>query len=122
MKESLPVRHITKPMCVKYKDKRYKKFKRQIRTKGYSPDELWGLDEAILYFILPRLKVFRKSAIHFKDWPDLPSGTYQKMIDEIIEGFELYLGHDGWIMEKDDIKKWNLAKKNFWDLFPSFWI
>jgi hypothetical protein len=108
-------------MLVAPRDKRYRGFKRRIKIDGFSPDELWGLDYAILAFILPRLKAYRKNVAGIKLWSDLPDREYRKNLDKIIFAFELYIKRDGWLIEDGDQEKWKEAMDLFVQYFPSFW-
>jgi hypothetical protein len=52
---------LSKPLYLKINDKRYKKYAKQIKTRGFSGEETWNLDLVIAEFILPRLIEFRKT-------------------------------------------------------------
>jgi hypothetical protein len=122
-KNRLPVWYISKPMLVEHKDKRYKQFKRYIKTHGYSPDELWALDHTIAAFILFRLKAFRKGPGECSYPGNLTSKQWQRILDDMIAGFEFYANHDGWRDDeaKEGWEKWDKAMKLFVEYFESLW-
>ena len=45
--------------CLKFKDPRRELYRKQRKERGFDNSELWALDETIIRFTLPRLKVFR---------------------------------------------------------------
>lgn len=96
-------------------DERYKKFKKQRAERGFDDTETWGLDVTIAKFILPRLKRFKEIS------NGIPIGLTQeewnKILDEIIEGFE--------IISKDNMtinsEKEQRALKLFSEHYFSLW-
>ena len=70
--------------------KRELKYIWQKLTRGWSDKETWSLDVEFCKWILPRLKRFKKLSISYpstlrneKNW--------DKRLDEMIEGFSLYV-------------------------------
>lgn len=57
--------------------------------RGYSDIEIWNLDDTIIDFVLPRLKVFRKQTNGYP--PNLGSfEEWEDILDKIIWAFEYY--------------------------------
>lgn len=78
--------------CLKRKDPRRELYRKQRKERGFDNSELWALDETIIRFTLPRLKVFRDytksypvddNIKNFEDW--------QLTIDKMIFGMERYI-------------------------------
>jgi len=86
-------RHLSK------KDKRRIKYRIQRKERGFDDTELWNLDDTILRFTLPRLKVFRNYTtsyplgMTFEEW--------QNIIDKMIDGIEKYIV-DSWDSEAQE--------------------
>ena len=79
---------------------RLEKWKSQRDERGFDDTELWNLDLTIANFILPRLKVFREQTngypSKFKAMEE-----WTKILDEIIEGLELYKDKFDWDVKTD---------------------
>ena len=75
-----------KPLYIDKKDKRYKKYVKQLKKSGFCDCETWNLDSIISEFILPRLKRFKKINNGFP--PDLTPEKWDAIIDEMIFAFE----------------------------------
>ena len=80
--------------------KRLEKWKSQRDERGFDDTELWNLDLTISNFILPRLKVFREQTDGFPSKFNTIEEWY-KILDEIIEGLELYKDKFDWDMNAD---------------------
>lgn len=71
---------------LKKDDPRIEKYRNQQLERGFDDSELWSLDDTVLQFLLPRLRIFKT---YTKSYPaDLKSldewqNIIQKMIDEI---------------------------------------
>ena len=93
---------------LKKKDPRRNLYRQQRKERGFDNSELWALDETIIRFALPRLKVFRDytnsypvddTIKNFEDWQltiDKMIYAMEKYIDdtwdtEAIEGIDLFL-------------------------------
>lgn len=50
---------LKEPLYIAKKDKRYNRFKNQLKTNGFCDAETWGLDSVICQFVLPRLQRFK---------------------------------------------------------------
>ena len=77
---------LKKPLYIDKKDKRYKKYAKQLKEDGFCNCETWALDSVISEFILPRLKKFKEVNICFP--PDLTSEKWDAILDEMIFAFE----------------------------------
>jgi len=70
------------------KDERNELFKQQRLERGFDDSELWNLDMTFVEFMLPRIKRFRE--VHCGYPGRLTDKKWNKILDEIIKGFELY--------------------------------
>ena len=75
------------PLYLKPADRRYKLYKKQLKTNGFSDTETWNFDYVIASFILPRLKRFREINNGFPE--KLGEKGWNKVLDRMIMGFEL---------------------------------
>lgn len=93
---------------VKEGDPRFEDFKKQRLERGFDSSELWSLDCTIASFIAPRLKAFRENS---GDSPYDKSRTeWEKILDEMIEGFEIYPNHFNWSPEESN-QNWSKVYK-----------
>lgn len=104
---------------------RQKKYKEQRMTRGFDDTECWNLDITFSLFIVPRLKVFKElndgypARYHsIEEW--------NKILDEMIEGFELHSNKFNWDTADSNEENGNMAKvkralklfqENFFDLW-----
>ena len=103
-----------------------KKYKEQRMTRGFDDSETWNLDITIAKFLVPRLKVFKECN---KDcYPcHLTEKKWNKIIDEMIEGFELCITKDVGEYEhifntrNEKYSKINKALKHFSKYFNYLW-
>lgn len=106
-------------------EKRQQKYKEQRMTRGFDDTECWNLDITFCLFIVPRLKVFKElndgypARFHSKE-------EWDKIIDEMIEGFELNANKFNWETSDSNEENGNMAKakrairlfqENFFDLW-----
>ena len=59
----------------------------QRKFRGYSDNEIWNLDDAIVRFVLPRLKVFREQTMGYPVYMGSLE-EWQSKLDEMIWAFE----------------------------------
>lgn len=104
---------------------RQKKYKEQRMTRGFDDTECWNLDITFSLFLIPRLKVFKElndgypARYHsIEEW--------NKILDEMIEGFELHSNKFNWDTADSNEENGNMAKvkralklfqENFFDLW-----
>lgn len=106
-------------------DVRAKKYKEQRMTRGFDDSETWSLDITIAKFLVPRLKAFKECNNGFPS--RLTEKKWNTIIDEMIEGFELYINKDEWEFEHDintrneKYYKVNKALKHFSKYFQDLW-
>lgn len=106
-------------------DERAKIFKEQRMTRGFDDSETWNLDITIASFIVPRLKAFKECENGFPS--RLTENKWDKILDEMIEGFELAIKKDEWEYEEDlntrneKLTKVNKALKHFSKYFHDLW-
>lgn len=93
---------------IKEGDPRFEDFKKQRLERGFDSSELWSLDCTIASFIAPRLKAFRENS---GDSPcNMDRLEWEKILDEMIEGFEIYPNHFSWPAEESN-KNWSKVYK-----------
>lgn len=86
-------RHLSK------QDERRIKYRIQRKERGFDDTELWNLDDTILRFTLPRLKIFRN---YTKSYPiGMTFEEWQNIIDKMIDGIEKYIV-DSWDSEAQE--------------------
>ena len=95
------------------KDERYKSFKKNKKELGVYPFELWNLDATIVYFILPRLVLFRKNLVAVPG--GLTKQEWSDKLDSYISAFQKYLSDD---CDYDEIKP---VLHDFIEWFPALW-
>lgn len=83
---------IKAPLYLTKKDKRYSKYKKQLKSNGFSDTETWELDSVISEFILPRLIRFKEINCGFPC--NLTSETWDETLDKIIFSFHWNLNSD----------------------------
>lgn len=97
------------------------KWRANSRSKKYGIpiEECYNLDDSIAWYILPRLRAFRKHTITYPS--DMTYEEWMDMLDVMIEGFDLYCNKDMLDMTDKDVAKIDLAlehlSKRFWDLW-----
>jgi len=93
---------------IKEGDPRFEDFKKQRLERGFDSSELWSLDCTIASFIAPRLKAFRENS---GDSPcNMDRLEWEKILDEMIEGFEIYPNHFNWSPEESN-QNWSKVYK-----------
>jgi len=81
---------------------------------GIFVDELWNLDYTLAYFMVPRLKEFKKYVYNL--YEEKTAKKYEKIINQIIEGMELLIHTDA-LGDPKVAKAFTLLGKNiqkFW--------
>ena len=64
-------------------DKRFPKWKKQRKKRGFDDTETWSLDVTICKYLVPRLKRFRKIAVR------KISKKQKTALDRMIKGFDI---------------------------------
>ena len=84
-------------------DEREPEWKAQRLTRGFDNTEMWSLDCTIAKFIAPRLKVFLEQAEQIEDHPgQITFQEWKGILEQMIEGFEIYPNHFHWTEEESD--------------------
>jgi len=97
-KELIENKWMTKaPLYIDKKDKRYDKYVKQIKEKGFSDTETWCFFSVIAEFILPRLKRFKDITNGHPG--DTTEEEWDVIIDKMIFAFEWSL-EDGSMTDK----------------------
>lgn len=108
----------------------------QRRKRGWDDRDIWSLDVTFAEWVVPRLKRLKEAKrgvpVYFLPKPKNPDGytytdeehkrgvaKYNKMLDEMIEGFELYAREQDCYGE--DNKKINKALNHFAKHFFTLW-
>lgn len=92
-------------------DEREPEWKAQRLTRGFDDTEMWSLDCTIAKFIAPRLKAFKEVSADRGDHPgSLTATKWQKILNDMIEGFEIYPDRFKWTGEEND-KNWKKVDK-----------
>lgn len=105
-------------------DKREPEWKAQRLTRGFDDTEMWSLDCTITKFIAPRLKVFLEKAEQIGDHPgNITFQEWKGILEQMIEGFEIYPDHFNWTAEESDAnwKKVDKALSLFHKWFFNLW-
>lgn len=105
-------------------DEREPEWKAQRLTRGFDDTEMWSLDCTIAEFIAPRLKVFKEQAEQIEDHPgQITFQEWKSILEQMIEGFELYPNHFHWTEEESDTnwKKVDKALSLFHKWFFTLW-
>lgn len=109
---------------IKKDDGRFEAYKKQRLERGFDDSELWSLDCTIAKFIAPRLKAFKETAAKIGDHPgDVSEQEWQKILGEMVEGFEIYPEHFNWVEEEAERnwKKVDKAMSHFHKYFFALW-
>ena len=109
-----------------YSKKRAKKADKFEEKHGFRYEDAWNLDGAIARFILPRLVQLRDTSHgHPAEFADLGSDEGQKewerILNEMINGFYLYVTKDWYDWTDEDKKVWFRAKSYFCRYFENLW-
>lgn len=105
-------------------DEREPKWKAQRLTRGFDDTEMWSLDCTIAKFIAPRLKVFKEQAEQIEDHPgQITFQEWKGILEQMIEGFEIYPNHFHWTEEESDAnwRKVDKALSLFHKWFFNLW-
>lgn len=105
-----PVRYHGFLHTLNKKDKRVKKYQKQLKERGFDDTEMWSLDIVIANFVLPRLKHFRKQ-ICATEWRD--------KLDNAIYAFELIASDS--LYDFSESKKVEKGLKDFATIFGDLW-
>ena len=93
---------LSKIPYIKKTDKRYKKYKKQLKKLGFCDVETWNLGFEIADFILPRLKRF-KELVNGHPCDITTMDKWYEMIDKMIYAFEWakQVGNDDFVKMSD---------------------
>lgn len=83
---------LEEPPYIKKTDKRYKRFKKQLKSEGFCDAETWGLDSVIAEFILPRLRRFREILAGYPI--GLSVHEWETILDDMIFAFDWSLNNE----------------------------
>lgn len=105
-------------------DERFEVYKKQRLERGFDDSELWSLDCTIAEFIAPRIKAFKEAAAQIGDHPfNVTEQEWQTILEEMVEGFEIYPEHFHWAAEESENnwKKVHKALSHFHKYFFTLW-
>ncbi len=103
MKTKIPVFRADDVLFLTPKDKRYKKYKNQIKRRGFSNSELWNLDYSIYCFILPRLKRFRETLTGYPG--NLTMKQWKAALDKMIRALESVIVDSAFVATDEKTKE-----------------
>lgn len=122
---------------IKYRIIQQIKFYFQRKIRGYSDDEVWNLDNAIIKFTLPRLKHLRKHTHGYPidfyiearaDDPNMSEEAmleWRKILDKMIYAMELKVKDEYWYPSNPTVKMDEAAVQEgmelFFEHFNSLW-
>ena len=97
---------------------------------GFSYNDIWDLDKAIVMFILPRIAYFREHCTTYpakvtKDGSPVLNEEeavekWHQILDAICEGLHCYLETD-FKKSEEKQEKWKTAKSYLFDYFEALW-
>lgn len=92
----------------------------QRRFRGWDDSETWSMDYTFVEWIIPRLKRFKQ--LENGHPSDLSWETWQRILDDMIEGFEFYLKEDELTnYEKREDGKFKKAMFLFYTYLENLW-
>jgi hypothetical protein len=112
-----------RPMFLEKHDKRYKKYKKQLKKTGFCDSETWAFNTTIATFIIPRLKRFKNITPCYPGRFQKPE-EWQVVLDKIIFAFEWHLKQDEAISGDecmDEWKRYNEGMQLFAEYFQALW-
>jgi hypothetical protein len=122
MKKKIDVKYLGVPnICFSITDKddkREAKFKKQRIKRGFDDSETWNLDNTIVNFVLPRLKVFEETTVGCPY--SLTDKKWHNKLKKMIRAFEL-LADDDRCYEDKEYKEINTGLKLFCRWFTALW-
>ena len=80
---------IKEPLYIDKKDKRYKKYAKQLKEDGFCNCETWGLSSVIAEFVLPRLKRYKEVTNGYPS--NLTEEKWNEILDKMIFAFEWHM-------------------------------
>jgi hypothetical protein len=100
----------------KAEKKHKKKLRKQLAKHGLDQSEVWALDVTLAKFILPRLKLLRKT--HHGYPPNLTDSTWKETLKKMENSFQITI--DGTLCE-DNRLQYTLGLNLFAQYFPHLW-
>lgn len=107
---------------------RRRQTQRVVNAYGVTKEELWNLCDYLAEYILGRLKAFRaipKCSYPAKYINNGGPEAFEKDLDAMIEGFELYVKDEYWHVDnpnrEEDLEKVNRAPMLFSELIYDLW-
>ena len=115
-------------LFLKKNDPRWKDYMEFKKRHGFSPDEIWSLEESQAIFMFPRLRYYR---IHTPgSWPaDIKKyETWKKMLDDMIFMFEQMAGGNSYFPDDEKLERLGMTKDEYMKrmrrgkrLFGKYW-
>lgn len=101
--------------------KRLKRHLKQFEEQGWTDADTWSLDHSFAKYIAPRLKKFRELNNGYPG--NLTEEKWNKILDEMIEGFEFAADENKyWDVDNDEnFKKLEKALDHFKTYFRALW-
>ena len=100
-------------------DERQEYWKKEQKKYGFDERQTWNLNQTIICFLYPRLKMYQKYNYGYPC--NLTSEKWENIIQEMIDGFEAHLKFkdEDWTLEKDQ-EVHQKTQKSF-DLLAKYW-
>jgi hypothetical protein len=99
-------------------DPRQPKWQEQQNKYGFDERETWSLDFTFIAWVYPRLKMYREINAGYP--MGITKKQWNKIIDEMIEGFELYLKTDN-LYNKEANEKLERSLDLFREYIRTIW-
>jgi hypothetical protein len=117
---------MSRPKHLKPSDKRYNKYRKQLKANGFCDTELWNLNSTIAEFILPRLYRYRN---HHMGYPGCLKSDEEwiSILDDMIFAFLWSLECEDWpqklnkTQEKKHWQRFNKGMRVFGKYFMTMW-
>ena len=107
-----------------YSKKRQKKADDFEKKHGFRYEDSWNLDNSIACYILPRLVWLRDTTHGYpSEFVKEKDGAkeWEKILNEMIYGFYLYVSKDSALWDDDEKKIWLRAKCWFIKYYSNLW-
>lgn len=117
---------LKKPLYLEKTDSRYARHAKQLKERGFSDAETWGLDSVICEFVLPRLKRFRQ--LHICHPVNMTMEEWDAILDQMIFALDWSLNHEDeqyrGLTEKEKEENWSryeVGIEQFAKYFRDLW-
>ena len=99
--------------------RRWFKYSWQRKWRGFDDSETWSLDITLAYWIVPRLKRFKKVNNGYPS--GLTEDKWNETIDKMIRAFEIIIKDDTDVVSDEEWTEFAEGFKLFHDHFRDLW-